>query len=92
MSLITRNREESLYKIIIKIGQNAGVNIKLDIVMHELGELDEKKPKNLLYFTLYSKKKPDETKSRYDEMRFFILNFPFTNNLHKPRLDKTNLT
>jgi len=56
MSLITRNREESLHKIIIKIGQNAGVNIKLDIVMHELGELDEKKPKNLLYFTLYSKK------------------------------------
>jgi hypothetical protein len=82
--LITRNRGENLHKIIIKIGQNAGVNIKLDIVMHELGELDEKNLKT--YYTLpFTPKKPDETKSRYDEMRFFILNFPFTNNLHKPR-------
>jgi hypothetical protein len=50
MSLITRNREESLHKIIIKIGQNVGINIKLDIVMHELGELDEKNLKT--YYTL----------------------------------------
>jgi hypothetical protein len=69
ISLLSRIHEENLHMIksILfngKIGQNAGINIKFDIVLHEsmviLGyrmRLTDEKPKNLLYLTLYEKKR-----------------------------------